>query len=55
MLRILHELWWDESGNNVVDHALMLVVIVVILVSMFRLICPNLDYVFSQINGSFPR
>jgi Flp pilus assembly pilin Flp len=52
MPRFLHQLWWDESGKNVADHAVMLAVILVILISMIRLICANSNNLFFQVNSA---
>jgi len=45
-------LWSDESGQDVAEYGVMLVVILVIVVGTIRLIGSNANNVFSQVGSS---
>ena len=47
MLQILHNLWSDESGQDIAEYAVMLAVILVLVVGTVRLIGSNANGAFS--------
>jgi len=49
---LLHNLWHDESGQDIAEYAVMLAVILVIVVGTIRLIGSNANNVFSQVGSS---
>jgi Flp pilus assembly pilin Flp len=50
--RIWHQLWADESGQDIAEYSVMLAVILVIVVGTVRLIGSNASNVFSQVGSS---
>lgn len=52
MARFLHQLWSDESGQDIAEYAVMLAVILVIVVGTIRLIGSNANTVFSQVGST---
>lgn len=50
--RFLHQLWWDERGQDVAEYAVMLAVVLVIVVGTIRLIGANANNVFSSVASS---
>ncbi|PYX19891.1 MAG: Flp family type IVb pilin [Acidobacteria bacterium] len=52
MTKFLHQLWSDESGQDIAEYAVMLAVILVIVVGTIRLIGSNANTVFSQVGSS---
>ena len=52
MTKFLHELWSDQSGQDIAEYAVMLAVILVIVVGTIRLIGSNANNVFSQVGSS---
>jgi Flp pilus assembly pilin Flp len=48
----LHQLWKDESGQDIAEYAVMLAVILVIVVGTIRLIGSNANNVFSQVGST---
>ena len=52
MTKFLHQLWSDESGQDIAEYAVMLAVILVIVVGTIRLIGSNANIVFSQVGSS---
>ncbi|MGA8152681.1 MAG: hypothetical protein WB952_17150 [Terriglobales bacterium] len=52
MLRFLHQLWCEESGQDIAEYAVMLAVVLVIVVGTIRLIGANANNVFSQVASS---
>jgi Flp pilus assembly pilin Flp len=48
----IHQLWADESGQDVAEYAVMLAVILVIVIGTVRLIGGNANNVFSQVGSS---
>jgi pilus assembly protein Flp/PilA len=50
--KFLHQLWSDESGQDIAEYAVMLAVILVIVVGTIRLIGSNANTVFSQVGSS---
>jgi Flp pilus assembly pilin Flp len=50
--KFLHQLWSDESGQDIAEYAVMLAVILVIVVGTIRLIGSNANIVFSQVGSS---
>jgi Flp pilus assembly pilin Flp len=53
--RILRQLWWDQSGQDIAEYAVMLAVILVIVVGTIKLIGSNANNVFSQVASSLPQ
>jgi Flp pilus assembly pilin Flp len=47
-----HELWNDESGQDIAEYAVMLAVILVIVVGTIRLIGSNANNVFSNVGSA---
>ena len=47
----MHQLWADETGQDVAEYAVMLAVILVIVIGTVRLIGGNANNVFSQVNS----
>ncbi|HWX95013.1 MAG TPA: hypothetical protein VNY29_20540 [Terriglobales bacterium] len=52
MIKSLHQLWSDESGQDIAEYAVMLAVILVIVVGTIRLIGSNANNVFSQVGSA---
>ena len=50
--RFLHQMWNDESGQDIAEYAVMLAVILVIVVGTIRLIGSNANTVFSQVGST---
>ena len=47
----MHQLWNEETGQDVAEYAVMLAVILVIVVGTVRLIGSNANTVFSQVGS----
>ena len=52
MIKFLHQLWSEESGQDIAEYAVMLAVILVIVVGTIRLIGSNANTVFSQVGSA---
>ena len=52
MAGFLHQIWNDESGQDIAEYAVMLAVILVIVVGTIRLIGSNANTVFSQVGST---
>jgi pilus assembly protein Flp/PilA len=52
VIKFLHQLWSDESGQDIAEYAVMLAVILVIVVGTIRLIGSNANTVFSQVGSA---
>ena len=52
MIKSLHQLWSNESGQDIAEYAVMLAVILVIVVGTIRLIGSNANNVFSQVGSA---
>ncbi|MGC2193915.1 MAG: hypothetical protein WA628_04510 [Terriglobales bacterium] len=52
MIKFLHQLWSDDSGQDIAEYAVMLAVILVIVVGTIRLIGSNANTVFSQVGSA---
>jgi pilus assembly protein Flp/PilA len=52
VMKSLHQLWSDESGQDIAEYAVMLAVILVIVVGTIRLIGTNANTVFSQVGSA---
>lgn len=52
MIKAIHQLWVEESGQDVAEYAVMLAVILVIVIGTVRLIGGNANNVFSQVGSS---
>ncbi len=52
MIKVLHQLWSDDSGQDIAEYAVMLAVILVIVVGTIRLIGSNANNVFSQVGSA---
>lgn len=52
MIRLLHQLWSDERGQDIAEYAVMLAVILVIVVGTVRLIGSNANNVFSSVGSA---
>lgn len=48
----LHQIWSDESGQDVAEYSVMLAVVLVIVVGTVRLIGSNASNIFSQVGSS---
>ena len=51
MIKIIRQLWAEESGQDVAEYAVMLAVILVIVIGTVRLIGTNANTVFSQVSS----
>ena len=52
MSKLMHQLWSEESGQDIAEYAVMLAVILVLVVGTVRLIGSNSNNVFSQAASS---
>jgi Flp pilus assembly pilin Flp len=52
MSKLMHQLWSEESGQDIAEYAVMLAVILVLVVGTVRLIGSNSNSVFSQAASS---
>jgi Flp pilus assembly pilin Flp len=52
VIKKIHQLWSEESGQDVAEYAVMLAVILVIVIGTVRLIGGNANNVFSQVQSS---
>lgn len=48
MSKWIHEMWCEDSGQDIAEYAVMLAVILVLVVGTIRLIGGNANNVFSQ-------
>jgi pilus assembly protein Flp/PilA len=51
-MKFLKQLWFEESGQDIAEYAVMLAVILVIVVGTIRLIGSNANTVFSQVGSA---
>ncbi len=51
VIKAIHQLWAEESGQDVAEYAVMLAVILVIVIGTVRLIGGNANNVFSQVGS----
>jgi Flp pilus assembly pilin Flp len=52
VIKKIHQLWAEDSGQDVAEYAVMLAVILVIVIGTVRLIGSNANNVFSQVASS---
>ncbi|MGA2354542.1 MAG: hypothetical protein ABSG02_08595 [Terriglobales bacterium] len=52
MINRIHQLWSEDSGQDVAEYAVMLAVILVIVIGTVKLIGGNANNVFSQVGSS---
>jgi pilus assembly protein Flp/PilA len=52
VIKFLHQLWAEETGQDIAEYAVMLAVILVIVVGTIRLIGSNANTVFSQVGSA---
>ncbi len=52
MAGLLHQLWFEEEGQDIAEYAVMLAVILVIVVGTIRLIGSNANNVFSSVGSA---
>jgi|HubBroStandDraft_4_1064222.scaffolds.fasta_scaffold43995_3 pilus assembly protein Flp/PilA len=52
VIKFVHQLWSEESGQDIAEYAVMLAVILVIVVGTIRLIGSNANTVFSQVGSA---
>jgi Flp pilus assembly pilin Flp len=52
MVQLLHEIWSDESGQDIAEYAVMLAVILVIVVGTVKLIGGKSNNIFSEVASS---
>jgi pilus assembly protein Flp/PilA len=52
VIKFVHRLWSEDSGQDIAEYAVMLAVILVIVVGTIRLIGSNANTVFSQVGSS---
>ncbi len=52
MSKFFHQLWSDETGQDIAEYAVMLAVILVIVVGTVRLIGTNANTVFSNVGSA---
>jgi Flp pilus assembly pilin Flp len=51
VMKIIRQLWVEESGQDVAEYAVMLAVILVIVIGTVKLIGGNANNVFSQVGS----
>jgi len=51
VIKAIHQLWAEESGQDVAEYAVMLAVILVIVIGTVRLIGGNANNVFSEVGS----
>ena len=51
VIQVIHQLWAEDSGQDVAEYAVMLAVILVIVIGTVRLIGGNANNVFSQVGS----
>ena len=52
MSKFIHELWSEDSGQDIAEYAVMLAVILVLVVGTVRLIGSNANNAFSEAASS---
>jgi len=52
VIEAIHQLWTEESGQDVAEYAVMLAVILVIVIGTVRLIGGSANNVFSQVGSA---
>lgn len=52
MSKLMHQLWSEESGQDIAEYAVMLAVILVLVVGTVRLIGSNANNAFSNVASS---
>jgi len=52
MMKVLRQLWAEESGQDIAEYAVLLAVILVLVVGTVRLIGSNANNVFSSTASS---
>lgn len=52
MINRIHQLWSEDSGQDVAEYAVMLAVILVIVIGTVKLIGGNANNVFNQVGSS---
>jgi Flp pilus assembly pilin Flp len=52
MVKLLHEVWNDDGGQDVAEYAVMLAVILVIVVGTVKLIGGKSNNIFSEVASS---
>jgi len=52
MMSIVRNLWQEDQGQDIVEYAVMLAVILVIVVGTIRLVGSNANNVFSSVGSS---
>jgi Flp pilus assembly pilin Flp len=52
MVQVLHEMWNDNSGQDIAEYAVMLAVILVIVVGTVKLIGGKSNNIFSEVASS---
>ena len=52
MVQVLHEIWNDNSGQDIAEYAVMLAVILVIVVGTVKLIGGKSNNIFSEVASS---
>jgi pilus assembly protein Flp/PilA len=52
VIKFVRQLWFEESGQDIAEYAVMLAVILVIVVGTIRLIGSNANTVFSQVGSA---
>ena len=51
VIKTIRQLWFEESGQDVAEYAVMLAVILVIVIGTVKLIGGNANNVFSQVGS----
>lgn len=52
VIQKIRQLWFEDSGQDVAEYAVMLAVILVIVIGTVKLIGSNANNVFSQVSSS---
>ncbi len=51
VIKTIQQLWYEDSGQDVAEYAVMLAVILVIVIGTVRLIGTNANNVFSSVSS----
>ena len=52
MSQFIHRIWWEDTGQDIAEYAVMLAVILVLVVGTIRLIGSNANNAFSNVASS---
>jgi len=52
MMKVLHRLWTDESGQDLVEYALLLVLLSLIVISALTLLGPTIAGFYNNVGSN---